>query len=366
MAILILFILFVAISLAFAKWGPTFVRLPGRWPKWPDSGNLIAVNQFNGLIVGVSNPNHIKAFELPPLKQRTSSRMAMALKRLDETNWLTVDSDYLKEHRVRRELLDNSRFQVLQCLPASEAACHEVLDLVACFLSTRFPEHFTISQTHPPTIHNHLTNESHFIGPDSTNPLEIATRLAMEDFNVLMKDDVSGEYLLQASATLFPAGWELQERIGTSMRNLHAPVPGWQGTLGRHVNHYFDNLSSKTHMERYNLFIQTAPDLFQDNPTFQTMPTLRLDNIQIRRERQTFRRLPKSDAVLFTVRTYMQPLLELKTEELRGLRSQVRGWSGEMARYKGIDGWGGLVLGYCDAVLGVEDGMEQKTGDANA
>jgi hypothetical protein len=60
----------------------------------------------------------------------------------------------------------------------------------------------------------------------------------MEDFSLLMKHPITGEYHLQASATLFPAGWRLQERIGTSMANLHAPVPNWEEKLGRMVNRY--------------------------------------------------------------------------------------------------------------------------------
>jgi len=76
--------------------------------------------------------------------------------------------------------------------------------------------------------------------------MEIAARLAMEDFNILEKDPKTGDYLIQASATLFPAGWHLQEKIGTSMANLHSPVPGWQDKLGAVVN-------------RYNLF----PSLFK-------------------------------------------------------------------------------------------------------
>jgi len=156
-----------------------------------------------------------KPYELPPLRERTSCRMAMGLKRLDEDNWLTMDSNYLPEHQVRRGLLDNSLPRVVQCLPVSEVACYEVMDLVTSFLAERYPEHFTITLS-PPRIHNHLTGESHCIGSQCINPMEIAARLAMEDFNVLMKDSTTGEYLLQASATLFPAGWELQERIGTS------------------------------------------------------------------------------------------------------------------------------------------------------
>ena len=68
--------------------------------------------------------------------------------------------------------------------------------------------------------------------------METAARLAMEDFSILEKDPRTGEYLIMASATLFPAGWQLQEKIGTSMANLHSPVPGWQEKLGAAVNRY--------------------------------------------------------------------------------------------------------------------------------
>jgi hypothetical protein len=182
-------------------------------------------------------PTPLQPFQLPPLKPRTSSRMAMGLKRLDESNWLTMDSFYHSEHKLRAHMLQQSRPDVLQCLPGTEAACHEVLDLVTSFLSRRFPGHFTINYS-TSMIHNHLTKESYLIGARCPNPMETAARLAMEDFNILVKDPETGEYLLMASATLFPAGWQLQERIGTSMANLHSPVPGWQEKLGGAVNRY--------------------------------------------------------------------------------------------------------------------------------
>lgn len=100
-------------------------------------------------------------------------------------------------------------------------------------------------------------------------------------------------------------------------------------------------------MERTNLFIQTTKDLFQDSSSFQQSPVLQPENISIRRERQTFIRLEKSGAVLFTVRTYLQPLLELERSEIEGLVSQVAGWKDGMAKYKGVPVWGELLLGWC-------------------
>jgi hypothetical protein len=180
----------------------------------------------------------VKPYSFPPLRERTSTKMAMGLKRLDEDNWLTLDSNYLPEHFLRCSLLCTKHLQVIQCLPDSEAACFEVLSIVTSFLSSRFPQHFTITTIQSgPAIHNHLTNEIFPIGQQNCSiPLEIAAKLSMEDFNVLIKNPETGEYHLQASATLFPAGWKLQERVGTSMANLHAPVPGWKEKLGGSVN----------------------------------------------------------------------------------------------------------------------------------
>jgi hypothetical protein len=171
--------------------------------------------------------------------------MAMGLKRLDDSNWLTIDPNYLPEHTLRLKLLTTCRPNVIQCLAPSIPACHEVLDLAVLFLTSRFPLQFTTSKTPKgPVIHNHITGETFPIGCQCQNPLEVAALLAMEDFNILIRDPVRGEYCLQASATLFPAGWRLQERIGTSLAYLHAPVPGWKEKLGPHVNRYFTSFRS--------------------------------------------------------------------------------------------------------------------------
>lgn len=176
-------------------------------------------------------------YELPVLKFKTSTRMAMGLKRLDDCNWLTIDKLYLPEHSLRQQLLGKSRENVIHCLPPSKIACQEVLDMTVSFLSTRFPQHFTITRTvNGSYIHNGLVGETYPIGAQCQNPLEVAALLSMEDFNILMKNPDTGEYHLQASATLFPAGWKLQERIGGSMARLHAPVPQWSEKLGSHVN----------------------------------------------------------------------------------------------------------------------------------
>ncbi|CAG8958716.1 hypothetical protein HYFRA_00011559 [Hymenoscyphus fraxineus] len=295
-------------------------------------------------------------YVFPALTPKTAAKTSMGLKRLEASNWLPIDSHYHPEHDIRTALLSTNHPNVVQCLPGSEAACQEVLDLVTDFLLSRYPKDFTVSTSSSGRIiHNHLTNESFHID-NSPNPLEIAARLAMEDFNILMKSEETGDHHLMASATLFPAGWKLQERIGTSMANLHKPVPEWKKNLGGSVNRYFDHLNTRTSMERTNLFIQTTPHLFVDAPEIpnpQTVP----EDLWIRRERQTFRRLERSGAVLFTVRTYMQRLVEVRGEEELALRQQIAGLDEVVREYKGGKVWGNAFEMWCRG----RDEMVEKT-----
>lgn len=140
---------------------------------------------------------------------------------------------------------------------------------------------------------------------------------------------------------------------------------------------YLDHLSPKTAMERHTLFVQTNPDLFQNeslcssqkSPSRTTdldvkltgpdattgdspiadLPTSKIlsaSDIHIRRERQTFVRLPNTNAILFTVRTYMRPLMSLGDEELAAVVDIAGRWSDELAAYKGRDEWWDTVVQY--------------------
>lgn len=206
---------------------------------------IVFVLVKGGLIQG-SNPSNVslsgaqvvddKPYKLPPLKRGASTHMNMGLRKFESLNWLTIDEYYLSEHNIRSRLLSDHLSSVLQCLPGSESACHEVLSAVTSFLTSRYPYMFRFTGSgRRKMIQNLQTGES-FPVENNPRPLETAARLAMEDFNLLIKDPINGEYRLQASATLFPAGWKLEDRIGYTLTELHCPVPAWKDKLGSHVN----------------------------------------------------------------------------------------------------------------------------------
>lgn len=103
-------------------------------------------------------------------------------------------------------------------------------------------------------------------------------------------------------------------------------------------------------MERTNLFIQTTPNLFIDAPEIPRSPSepaITPSDLWVRRERQTFKRLEKSNAVLFTVRTFMQRLVEVEGDQAEALKTQVEGWDDDISEYKGSKVWGETFREWC-------------------
>lgn len=64
---------------------------------------------------------------------------------------------------------------------------------------------------------------------------------------------------------------------------------------------------------------------------------VRAEGLRLRTERQTLRRLPLSGAIVFTIRTYMVRVDEIRGEEGRRLASAVVSWPEDVGSYKGRD-----------------------------
>ena len=119
--------------------------------------------------------------------------MKMDLHSFDQEKWLTVDNNYLLEHEVRSRLLKEKRTSVLGCSPKSEAACEEALQVILDNLLLNYPEVFRRSKnaSNVDCVENVLTAEKFEIQApfEGMEPLEIAARLAMEDFNIILMND---------------------------------------------------------------------------------------------------------------------------------------------------------------------------------
>ncbi|KAJ5946951.1 hypothetical protein N7454_003790 [Penicillium verhagenii] len=308
-----------------------------------------------------SNLNRMAPYPAQPIRGRERYRIMMDIRRLDAHNWLTLDKNYMDEHRVRDLLLCEKRDKVLRCLPESLAACQETLKEVSEFLSERFPTMFKKTiHVNETWIENMATKERFNVGGqgptacvNGTDALEAAVRLTMEDLSVLMMNG-DGEYYLAASASLFPTGWTVEERIGWTITQMHAPVPLWHQQVACSVSKFLARLSPTSPMERSNYFVEVKrPDedlydiLYRPGSLCEKeLSDPSPDEIIIRRERQTFRRLPRTGAIVFGVKTYLTPLRQLPMQELENLAKEMKTWPDYVSEYKGKDLWGKKVLEY--------------------
>lgn len=119
---------------------------------------------------------------------------------------------------------------------------------------------------------------------------------------------------------------------------------------------FLTKLTPTSQMERSSFFIQvTEPSQTLSDILCQLEPMAGIqarspDDIIFRLERQVFRRLPKTGAVLFSVKTRLIRLTKLSAPELRNFAVEARSWPEDTARYKGMPDWGPCALQFCDSM----------------
>jgi hypothetical protein len=109
-------------------------------------------------------------------------------------------------------------------------------------------------------------------------------------------------------------------------------------------------------LKRTHLFVQTHPtnrslsDLFFITERHHFFPgnlsTLH-NNLMIRKERQSFRMLPKSGAIVFTTQTKIRAVRDFGAAELQRTMQEIREWPTLEATLKGRDLWGDILEHMC-------------------
>lgn len=282
-------------------------------------------------------------------------RMAMGLVGCPEAEWIELDERYPAELAERRALLATRHADVFAAVAGSEAARAEVLALLAAHLPRRYPAWF---HRVGDRLHNALTGEAWDLAAPPCDPLELAGRLVQEDL-CLVRPDPGGP-VLEAALLCAPSRWRLAEKIGLPLLAVHAPVPMYAERLGRPVDRFMGQLRPGRIALRMNWSVVDDPALFQLGGKHRTAVEagITLANagmrLHLRTERQTFRLLPQSGRVLFTIRVHSTPLSRIAA--LPGaaarLAAAVRALPEAIGTYKSLPAWRDALLGHLDAAAG--------------
>lgn len=215
--------------------------------------------------------------------------MAMALRPLDPARWLEVDGLRDGQLALKEELLKSAAEVVVATEPEGDEASAELLEEVRRSLAMFHPD----AEVAPPVEGDH--------------PIVAAARLVQEDLCVLVHSDV---WRLGAACVCFPSRWDLSQKIGRTLDEVHGPVPHYHEELSAPVNSFFDRLGPRRSFWRLNWTLIDSPALHQ--PTVaQRSPSDDLSQWYFRVERQTLRRLESSGAVVFTIRNHVASAKDL-------------------------------------------------------
>ena len=280
-------------------------------------------------------------------------RLAMGLKALHLDDWIEVDEDFAGQLAERRRLLDQRRGEVLGALPESAAGQAELLELLLEHLPKRFPGHYRRSNGELAEL---VTGERFDLAAWRAAPLELAGRLVQEDFCLLQRGEPA--YRLVAGVLCFPSHWRLADKLGRPLEVIHEPVPGFAGGLAAIVDRFFANLQVARPVWRVNWSLVDTPQLFLPPEHRALRKVIAAENageqLWLRVERQTLRRLPRSGDVLFGIRTHLAPLAAAidRPAAARALAARVREMPPAMAAYKGIAAIRDALLSWLESRAG--------------
>ena len=188
-----------------------------------------------------------------------------------------------------------------------------------------------------------------------------AARLVQDDL-ALMFERPDGEYYLLAGAILLAGFWRLSDKFGMRLSDIHTSgdVPQYREKLERGMMNFFRRLRPEEPVLRNNYFIQVDANLAwshsigpedSDSVSWSTAEKNKaIEHHYFRSERQSLRRLPRSGAVVFTIRTYFEPITEIVKEPYvpGRLASAIRSWGDDVSKYKGKEMYEEVLLEYLD------------------
>ncbi|OQE25407.1 hypothetical protein PENSTE_c006G03986 [Penicillium steckii] len=328
-------------------------RKPGEWT--PSTFKRPSATPYSDWDVHNTKPIPYRPFRYGP-----KYFITLGLRSMKWDEWIELDNHYLKYHADKRKRIEERREKCFGTAPEAMDGAIELLEELCAYLPERYPSMFEKTAT---GIINKVTNETFNITqrPLPEDPMATAARLVQDDL-ALMFERPDGEYYLLAGAILLAGFWRLSDKFGMRLSEIHTSgdVPQYREKLEKGMMNFFRRLKPEEPVLRNNYFIQVDDSLpwshsigpeDAETVSWNTAEKNKaIENHFFRSERQSLRRLPKSGAVVFTIRTYFEPITEIVKEPYvpGRLASAVRSWGDDVSTYKGKQKYEEVLLEYLD------------------
>lgn len=291
--------------------------------------------------------------------------MTVGSRPLGDEPLIDIDpADYSAEVGLKELTLAEDHAYYFRALPNSLEAQWEAVERLLPELVRAYPGYFTLrAEGDRWTWQNRLRGQrtSFTLGDGASlpyAPLDWLGRQVQEDL-LLMAGDPGAGFPLVAGQLCFPNHWCLDEKIGLPLLAIHAPVPGYAEQVGRPTDMLMARLKAGRPVWRRNWSVVVSAQLNLASRYSAEMAARKAaisaknagERCFYRTERQTLSLLPRSGAVLFTIRTHAAPLAALAADPAWAARflGVLRTTPAPMIAYKGIAPYLDALTAYLEA-----------------
>ena len=273
--------------------------------------------------------------------------ISMGMQSLDPRHWIEPDEDYphYLEHKLGLKELQQQH--IFDALPSAYAAQQE--------LAFELKRHLLEQHSHlycPVADGLSYMPNGIELAAANGHPLWQASLWVADDLLIMEKLD--DQYCLTAASLCSPSNWHLAEKIGQPMARIHDPVPTLHEKLTPKIDRFFDHLIVGKPVRRFNWSLQANNQLAQlpENKVIHAANT----PLYYRCERQTLTRLPKTNAIAFTIRVYIYPMMSLTQvpNALTQLKLAINAMPKAVAGYKEIIYFAPALLKYFSDLSSLE------------
>lgn len=229
-----------------------------------------------------------------------SFRWRLGVRPLDLDDWIQFGDDADAWVEQKRTLCFDHPQTVFAAIDGIEDESAEVAVALADHLGRRWPDR---SNELDPSLH----------------PLDAAARLVPEDLVLMVeRSGPEGDQLVFGGGSVcFPNRWDLRSKLGQTMAQVHSVVPELNAQLETHVDRFLRRLTPNQAYWRLGWGLLDVADGYTplDGTAAPRPDAIESTDLFLRVERETLRRFPETRCVLFTIRTYVQPVMQAVTAD---------------------------------------------------
>lgn len=301
-------------------------------------------------------PEKVKEYDDRPWRPfRWPYHQTMSICKLDLNHWLDMDKWYIRYLEEKKKLLNEHGTDCCDWLLESKDACEELLETIVEHMLTRYPALFKRTSQ---GIHNLITDEHLDLRkPYKIHPLYYVGKIAKEDFYIV-KRRPDGLHYLVAAVVPFPGGhFSVHEILGKHLDVIHQDVPYYEEKLKASMERWFSKMKCSDPVERASWYITWDHELFCSKiytvKPGDKLPEVPFEKFNVRVERQTLRRLPKSQAIIFTNHPLFYSIDEMKDEPMVPslLKKVIEEGPEKIVNYKNFKAIENHIMPYLDKLI---------------